>query len=374
MAVKDGITSRGNRWYVVLKELDKATGKTKAVWHSGFQTEDEAKAFRDERRVSLRKGHAVRKDKVTVEQYLAEWLPMHSQTKPLSPNTVYGYERQICIYVVPFIGKMKMQDVTTMTISRLYADLLTRQSPRTVEYTGTILRMAFRHAVSVYRIIESDPTRDVPIPRPKRKPKKTWTVEQLRLVTVHMVVHPMGALYQVLASTGCRKSEAIGLRWTDVDLDEGVVHFQQARVAVGGKVITKETLKNGLPKSVPIDPATVEALRVHRKRQAQAQLAARKWHDSGLVFTNRNGGGLHPSGYIYDEWKKICAAADVSYLTPHGLRHTHATWLLEAGVPLHVVAERLGHKDAMVTATIYAQVTGKQSRAASDVFASIMSV
>ena len=92
------------------------------------------------------------------------------------------------------------------------------------------------------------------------------------------------------------------------------------------------------------------------------------------MFTNRNGGGLHPSGYIYDEWKKICAAADVSYLTPHGLRHTHATWLLEAGVPLHVVAERLGHKDAMVTATIYAQVTGKQSRAASNVFASIMSV
>ena len=97
---------------------------------------------------------------------------------------------------------------------------------------------------------------------------------------------------------------------------------------LGGKVITKETLKNGLPRSVPIDPATVEALRVHRKRQAQAQLAAHKWHDSGLVFTNRNGGGLSPSGYIYDEWKKICAAAGVSYLTPHGLRHTHATWLL----------------------------------------------
>ena len=113
----------------------------------------------------------------------------------------------------------------------------------------------------------------------------------MRLVTVHMVVHFMGALYQVLAATGCRKSEVIGLRWTDVDLDEGVIHFRQARVPVGGKVITKPTLKNGMPKSVPIDAATVEALRVHRKRQAQAQLAARTWHDSGLVFTNRNGGG-----------------------------------------------------------------------------------
>ncbi len=109
------------RWYVVLKELDKATGKTKSVWHSGFQNEDEdeAKAFRDERRVSLRKGHAVRKDRITVEQYLAQWLPLHSQTKSLSPNTVYGDDRQISNSVNPYIGKMKMQDVTTMTISRL---------------------------------------------------------------------------------------------------------------------------------------------------------------------------------------------------------------------------------------------------------------
>ena len=71
-----------------------ALAEIKAVWHSGFKTEDEAKAFRDERRVSLRKGHAVRKNRITVEQYLAQWLPLHSQTKPLSPNTVYRYERQ----------------------------------------------------------------------------------------------------------------------------------------------------------------------------------------------------------------------------------------------------------------------------------------
>ncbi len=144
----------------------------------------------------------------------------------------------------------------------------------------------------------------------------------------------------MLAATGCRKSEVLGLRWADVDPDEGVIHFRQARVPIGGKVITKDTLKNGMPASVPIDAATVEVLRFQRKRQAQAQaqLAARTWHDSELVFTNRNGGGLSPSGPMYDEWKKTCAAA---------------------GVPLHVVAERLGHKDAMVTATIYAKVTGK---------------
>lgn len=370
--LKDGIQHDYNgHWYVVLREPDPTTGKSKMVWHSGFRSEDEAKSFRDERRVSLRKGRAVRKDKITVEEYLAEWLPMHAKTKPLSENTVYGYERQIHSYVLPFIGKTKMQDVTSVTISRLYADLSEKYAARTVEYTGTVLRIAFKHAMLVYRIIESDPVRDVPIPRPKKKPKDTWSVEQMKLVTVQMVKHPLGAMYQVIAATGCRRSEVLGLRWSDIDLDGGVIRFTQARVMSGGKVITKDTLKNGVGKNVPIDAATVEALRLYRKRQMEAQMKSRTWHDSGLVFTNRNGGGIYPSN-IYDDWRAICKAAKVPYLKPHGLRHTHATWLLEAGVPLHVVAERLGHRDAMVTATIYAQVTGTQARDASDVFAAKM--
>jgi len=371
MSVKDGITRRGDLWYVVLREPDPVTGKTKMVWHSGFRSEDEAKAFRDDRRVSLRKGQAVRKDKITVAQYLEEWLPMHAKTKQLSPNTVYGYDRQISSYVIPYIGKLKMQEVTPVTISRLYSDLSENFAPRTVEYTGTVLRIAFKHAMLVYRIIEVDPTRDVPIPRPKKKVKETWSVEQMRLVSVFMAKHPNGALYQVMAATGCRRSEVLGLRWIDVDLSEGVIKFTQARVLAGGQVIIKETLKNGVGKNVPIDDATVDALRIYRTKQKEAKMKSLTWLETGLVFTNSHGNGVYPSN-IYDDWRKICEQAGVPYLKPHGLRHTHATWLLEAGVPLHVVAERLGHRDAMVTATIYAQVTGNQARGASDIFAEKM--
>ena len=85
--MRDGITRRGNAWYVALREPDPATGKTKVVWHSGFSTEDEAKAFRDERRVKLRKGRAVRKDQITVGDYLDLWLPAHVATKDLKPST-----------------------------------------------------------------------------------------------------------------------------------------------------------------------------------------------------------------------------------------------------------------------------------------------
>ena len=354
--VKNSISSNtaGTYWYVHLREPDPATGKTKVVIHSGFNREAEAKAFRDDRKVKLRRGSAVKKDKITVEVYFAKWLPAHAQTKSLAPNTLYGYKGHIPLYVNPHIGKMPMQDVTALTISELYQKLGETLKPRTIEYTGTILRLAFRQARLIFRVIETDPAPVVPIPRPKRTPKDTWSVDELQRAIASMQLSPFGAFYQVIAATGCRKSEALGLRLTDLDLNGGVLHFGQAIVQSGGDVITKDTLKNGYARSVPVGPATVDSLRQYRKQQLESQLRSKTWHDSGLVFTNRNGGGINPAGYFYDELKRICEQAGIRYLSPHGLRHTHATMLLGAGVPLHAATSRLGHKDAMVTATTYA--------------------
>ena len=367
MAMKDAISSKGPFYYVTLREPDQTTGKSKIVVHSGFRSEDEAKAFRDERRVALRKGQAVRKDKITVGEYLDKWLPSHALTKPLKPSTEYSYKAQISLYIKPHIGGMKLQAVTSMTISDLYATLCETQARRTVEYTGTILKMAFKHAMIVYRLIETNPAEHVPIPRPKHVAERTWDQEELRKVTVVLSTHPEGALYWLFAATGCRRGEGLGLRWKDIDFKGKTVSFIENRTVVGGKIITG-TLKEGKGKQVALDDATLYALTLHHKRMLEKKIASRRWADSGLVFTNANGGGLDPSK-IYTTWRAICKKAGVEYLKPHGLRHTHATWLLEEGVSPHVVAERLGHSSPVVTMNTYAHVTRKQSRQAADIFA-----
>lgn len=109
------------------------------------------------------------------------------------------------------------------------------------------------------------------------------------------------------------------------------------------------------------------ALTEHRQAQVVIRLASRAWQSDDYVFTNGVGEPLHPRT-PNRIWSKIVKAAGVPYRKPHARRHTHATVLLEAGVPLHVVAARLGHKDAMVTATVYAHVTPKQSVAAAEAF------
>jgi integrase len=373
MAVKDGITRRGDAWYVVLREPDPATGKTKMVWHSGFDSEDEAKAFRDNRRVKLRSGSAIRKDTLTVSDYMDLWLPAHAATKDLKPSTVFYYEEKINLYIKPRIGGTRLQLLTPSQVQGMYMDLLgAGLSRRTVEMVGTILRMTLKHAVIQYRFIESNPAENIPIPRPRKKEVLTWTAAEMRLILDVVSNDRYGALFYTQAMTGARGGELLGLRWNDVDLDEGVIWFHVNRVRLGSKY-AEGTLKNDQGKKVSIDNATIVFLRAHRKRQAADKLKSRKWLDDQYVFCNMNGGPMN-QGNLNRYWHEILKKAGVRYQKPHALRHTHATLLLEAGEGLHVVAQRLGHKDAMVTATIYAHVTPKQSRQAADTFTRILDI
>lgn len=371
MAIRDGVTQRGSKWYVVLREPDPATGRTKMVWHSGFDTEDEAKAFRDERRVKLRKGRAASKDRITVGEYLDLWLPAHSATKDLKSSTIASYEEKIDRQIKPRIGGIQLQLLTSAQVQAMYMDMLGEGlSRRTVEFVGTLLRMSLKHAVTQYRFLDANPAENIPIPRPRKTPTSAWTTQEMQAIMAAIGNDRYGPLFYLQAMTGARRGELLGLRWHDIDLEEGVVWFRVNRVRVKGGYV-EGTLKNDQGKKVPIDEVTTAMLLRHRKRQMEDKLRSRKWLDEGYVFANRNGGPLNVSN-LHRAWKALVATAGVSYQKPHALRHTHATLLLEAGEPLHVVAERLGHRDAMVTATIYAHVTPNQSRKAAETFRGLL--
>jgi integrase len=123
---------------------------------------------------------------------------------------------------------------------------------------------------------------------------------------------------------------------------------------------------------VPLDAETIAQLTEHRKRQIAERLAlGEHWQDTGYIFTQENGLPIHPDTATRI-FGKLIKKAGLRHNRLHDTRHTHATELLRAGEPLHVVAHRLGHRDAMVTATIYAHVDTEQSVSASETFAKAM--
>ena len=159
-----------------------------------------------------------------------------------------------------------------------------------------------------------------------------------------------------LASTGMRRGEALGLHWSNVDLDAARIVVNRSLTLVNEELVwaSPKTARSG--RTLSLDPETVAALRAHRRRQIEERLnAGEAWEDSNLVFCNEDGTALHPSRFT----RRFVAAteqAGVPRIRLHDLRHTWAILALQAGIHPKVVSERLGHATTGITLDIYSHV------------------
>jgi len=160
-----------------------------------------------------------------------------------------------------------------------------------------------------------------------------------------------------LATTGCRRDEALGLRWADVDLETGKVVLRQTVTAIAHELRVANRTKSGKPRPIEIDRATVAALRSVRARQAQERLLlGADYVDGGLVFARPDGRPQHPEHFSMAFDRRV-ARHRLPRIRLHDLRHSWATLALSAGVDVKIVSERLGHASAKITWDIYQHVT-----------------
>lgn len=384
--LRDGVMKRGNTWSYVVRVKDPETGESKPKWVGGFETEDDAKAARDEARVKARRGEYVDRNSITVGDYLDEWIEAHAIE--IKPKTLKDYRDIITRYVKPHIGRQRLQGIRPVTITKLYRDLMTgggkngrKLSPRTIDYVHAVLRKAFRDAVEVDQILSSSPVERAKRPRRDvQKPGTVWTVDQLRTFLQAMSSHRLFAFFHVAAYTGARRGELLNLRWSDVDFDGKQITITGSAAFIDGERI-EGTTKSGRKRIISLDDGTVKVLKAQRGRQAADKLAVgQEWKGtSDHVFTTGWGEPIHP-----DTVSSLVATMIRRHNDPktgpkpkeplpharlHDLRHIHATTLLLAGVPVHVVAARLGHADPSITLRVYAHVIRAAEASAADVFA-----
>jgi integrase len=162
-----------------------------------------------------------------------------------------------------------------------------------------------------------------------------------------------------------RRGEVCGLVWRDVDLEAGTVTVQRARVTVTSGDIRESRPKTGSGRrQVDLDEETKATLEAWRERQQREREGwPGEWPGHGLVFTLQDGSALHPD-YLTRTFRSLSRKADVPEIRLHDLRHTHATLLIAAGVPVKVVSERLGHSTPAFTMTVYQHVLPGMQREA----------
>jgi integrase len=203
---------------------------------------------------------------------------------------------------------------------------------------------------------------------------RTWTTSKLRSFLNASVSSDdrYQAAWMLLATTGARRGEVLGLRWDDLDLDVGRASIEQTVIAVRHAVQfgTPKTAKGA--RTLRLDAGTVAALKAHRTRQLEERMAVGPGYcDHGLVFAKVDGEPLHPERFSR-EFDRRVERWGLPRIRLHDLRHTWATLALEANVPAKVVSERLGHANISVTMDIYSHVTEAMDAGAAETVAGLI--
>lgn len=302
---------------------------------------------------------------ITLEQWLDYWFrriaPKGRGGKPLTPYTLASYESKIRQYIVPLLGHHRLDRLTTEHIEDAWDHLLevgnpTKAeaeplAPNTVHQTHRILSRALKVAVQRKRL-RQNPAGSDSMDAPSREDHEITPMTPNEVSQVLMAASGAynAARWRVALALGLRQGEALGLRWEDVDLDEGVLRVQQALVRVKGQGIQFRPPKSASSRRTLAIPATLLAeLRAHRKEQAEKRLAAGTfWTDSGLVFTLEDGRAIDPS-VDAKRWRQLLAKAEVRHYRLHDARHSAATIMVSQGIDLRVAMKILGHSQVSVT-------------------------
>jgi integrase len=231
---------------------------------------------------------------------------------------------------------------------------------RTVNYVHTILHRAFKDAVRWGRLARNPAdAADPPRAGQKSDGVQAWDAVTLRtfLAQSRESGDRMHALWVLLATTGMRRGEALGLRWKDVDLDHGRLRVVQTITQIRSKVTIGEPKTTSGRRSIALDEATVAVLREHRKAMLEERmLVGPDFSDEGLVFHQPDGACLRPDA-VSAQFLRRVEQYGLTRLTVQGLRHTWATLALEQGIHPRVVQERLGHSTIAITLGIYSHVS-----------------
>lgn len=328
------------------------------------------------------RGLPVNASKQRLDEFLGEWL--ESTVKPnVRPKTYRSYEQMVRNHLsknippelwketeldsVPGLGAAPLSKLSLQRVQRFLAEKLKAgNSPSLVRYLRVVLRIALNEAVKDDRIPRNPAALATP-PKVESRPIMPFTPEQAVRFLQAAQGHRLESLFTVVLAVGLRSGEASGLRWPDLDLENGLLAVERALQRQKGEGLVEVPIKGKKPRRVVNLPEVcIRSLRAHQKRQElERQWAGTAWHDTGYVFTSTIGTPLDDRK-ILKEFTALVEAAKLPKQRFHDLRHACVSLLHAQGVPDKEIAEIVGHSDIRLTQAVYQHVFDAGKRDAAD--------
>lgn len=300
----------------------------------------------------------------TLTEYLDnEWLP--HMRGPVSLRTWVGYEGHCRLHIIPRIGHIKLAKLVPADVQRMIDELASSPDvkPRTVLHIWRTLHNALEHAVRPLRYLAENPASKkmagIVLPRVEEPDMAYLNLDEAKKLVALFPSHRLGPLWLTALMTGMREGELFGVRWRDVDLDQGWLTVAQTvwwHREPGEEHQTprfKSRPKNQKARRVPLSPAVVQMLREWRRTQARERdQAGSSYAPYHLVFTQPDGQPLRHTQVLW-QLRKLIEQAGVTRIGMHSLRHSAASIHIYLGANIKEVAELLGHSTTAITTKFY---------------------
>lgn len=358
-------TKQGQMWSFTLDTgINPDTGKRQQAKRRGFKTKKEAQLAAAKLIQEFENGLFINSNNLTYEDVYKEWFSNHSKT--IKPSTKKTIEVKFKKHILPRFGKLKIKNITKPYCQKMINDIA--ESISSVNDYKIQANQVFKYAVKM-DIIANNPMEHVMIPKKQKEifdnedeinERNFWIKDEVKrflALTKEAFIYRDYVLFHLLIFTGGRKGELLALTWDDIDFEanslrlwktlfysDGQYHFQTPKTGQSRRVIS-------------LDILTLSLLKKWRIRQKEENLATMNDNGSNnLLFTREDCSPLRLA-YPNDKLNSMIKKHNLHPISIHGLRHTHASLLFEAGASIKEVQERLGHSDIKMTMNIYTHVT-----------------
>ena len=306
--------------------------------------------------------------RLLVGPFLEEWL-RDIVVHKVRPKTRVRYQELVGLHIAPEIGRVSLAKLTPQHVERMMSRVAKKGvAPRTVAHCRAVLRNALNHAMR-YSLVARNVASLAEAPKVPEPEIRALTPAAARQVLAAVKGDRLEALFTVALACGLRQSEALGLRWSDVDLDTATLTVQRTIQRVNGEYRVLEPKTRRSRRTISLPAPVTASLRQHKARQMGDRLRIGPvWEGDawgGLLFTDEIG---HPlsSSHVSRRFKSLLSLAELPAMRYHDLRHGAASLMAAQGVPPRVAMEVLGHAQISTTMNIYAHVAPEFQKEASE--------
>ena len=361
------IIKRGKNSYSLAISLgrDTATGKYKYQWVTVKGTKKDAERRLAELLHQLDTGTFMKPSKTTLAEFLERWLKDYAKPN-LSPRGFERYNAIVRKHLIPDMGSVTLTQLRPEHLQKHYtAKLNDGLSAGTVRYHHAVIHKALQTALR-WGLVGRNVADGVDVPRARRNEMQTWDEDDITRFVEAATDSPYYGLFYTALYTGMRRSELLGIKWSDVDFIFSQIYVNRSLHHLkDGSYIFTEPKSARSRRTIALPPSAVLVLKEHWERQKlERAMLGISLTDDDLVFSQFDGKPLRPNT-VTRAWTMLAARAGVKVIRLHDARHTHASLMLKQGIHPKVVQERLGHASIQMTLDTYSHVVpGLQEAAA----------